>query len=220
MGEFPSGQRGQTVNLLAVLSVVRIHLPPPERRRHHKMTSSFWYGSSGRGFERRLLAACRWHAATAVAFPQKRDPTRSASSSRTTQVRDDFFMLRMKKSSLTCSTAPRFKIVTALLGHDFVFAAGTGRDFHEKSPSGRMGFFGAAARVGEDGAEIRRRSVYTDAAFWSRKSWMTSNRWTGSSCWVVQSFARRSTAARSSEKGEMTASVVQQPLCRCWPRRP
>ena len=172
------------------------------------------------GFERRLLAACRWHAATAVAFPQKRDPTRSASSSRTTQVRDDFFMLRMKKSSLTCSVAPRCKIVTALLGHDFVFAAGTGRDVHEKSPSGWMGFFRAAARVGEDEAEIRRRSVYTDAASWSRKSWMTSNRWTGSSCWVVQSFARRSTAARSSEKGEMTARVVQQPLCRCWPRRP
>ena len=163
---------------------------------------------------------CTLSVATAVAFPQKRDPTRSASSSRTTQVRDDFFMLRMKKSSLTCSAAPRFKIVTALLAHDFAFAAGTGRDVHEKSPSIRMGFFGAAARVGEDGAEIRRRSVYTDAAFWSRKSWMTSNRWMGSSCWVVQSFARRSTAARSSEKGEMTARVVQQPLCRCWPRRP
>ena len=29
MGEFPSGQRGQTVNLLAMPSVVRIHLPPP-----------------------------------------------------------------------------------------------------------------------------------------------------------------------------------------------
>ena len=29
MGEFPSGQRGQTVNLLSVTSVVRIHLPPP-----------------------------------------------------------------------------------------------------------------------------------------------------------------------------------------------
>ena len=27
--EFPSGQRGQTVNLLATLSVVRIHSPPP-----------------------------------------------------------------------------------------------------------------------------------------------------------------------------------------------
>ena len=31
MGEFPSGQRGQTVNLLAVLSMVRIHLPPLEK---------------------------------------------------------------------------------------------------------------------------------------------------------------------------------------------
>ncbi len=31
MGEFPSGQRGQTVNLLAVPSVVRIHLPPFHR---------------------------------------------------------------------------------------------------------------------------------------------------------------------------------------------
>ena len=30
MGEFPSGQRGQTVNLLSVTSAVRIHLPPPK----------------------------------------------------------------------------------------------------------------------------------------------------------------------------------------------
>ena len=29
-GEFPSGQRGQTVNLLALPSVVRIHLPPSD----------------------------------------------------------------------------------------------------------------------------------------------------------------------------------------------
>ena len=29
MGEFPSGQRGQTVNLLSTTSVVRIHSPPP-----------------------------------------------------------------------------------------------------------------------------------------------------------------------------------------------
>ena len=29
MGAFPSGQRGQTVNLLAMPSVVRIHHPPP-----------------------------------------------------------------------------------------------------------------------------------------------------------------------------------------------
>ena len=31
MGEFPSGQRGQTVNLLAMPSMVRIHLPPPNQ---------------------------------------------------------------------------------------------------------------------------------------------------------------------------------------------
>ena len=31
MDGFPSGQRGQTVNLLASLSVVRIHHPPPEK---------------------------------------------------------------------------------------------------------------------------------------------------------------------------------------------
>ena len=29
MGAFPSGQRGQTVNLLRFASVVRIHLRPP-----------------------------------------------------------------------------------------------------------------------------------------------------------------------------------------------
>ena len=29
MERFPSGQRGQTVNLLAALSMVRIHLAPP-----------------------------------------------------------------------------------------------------------------------------------------------------------------------------------------------
>ena len=32
MGDFPSGQRGQTVNLLSLTSVVRIHLPPPKNR--------------------------------------------------------------------------------------------------------------------------------------------------------------------------------------------
>ena len=32
MGDFPSGQRGQTVNLLAMPSVVRIHHLPPSKR--------------------------------------------------------------------------------------------------------------------------------------------------------------------------------------------
>ena len=31
MGEFPSGQRGQTVNLLSLTSLVRIQLPPPNK---------------------------------------------------------------------------------------------------------------------------------------------------------------------------------------------
>ena len=30
-GEFPSGQRGQTVNLLSLTSLVRIQLPPPTK---------------------------------------------------------------------------------------------------------------------------------------------------------------------------------------------
>ena len=30
-GDFPSGQRGQTVNLLSLTSVVRIHHPPPKK---------------------------------------------------------------------------------------------------------------------------------------------------------------------------------------------
>ena len=34
MGAFPSGQRGQTVNLLSVTSVVRIHPLPPEKSTH------------------------------------------------------------------------------------------------------------------------------------------------------------------------------------------
>ncbi len=32
MGDFPSGQRGQTVNLLSTTSLVRIQHPPPQKR--------------------------------------------------------------------------------------------------------------------------------------------------------------------------------------------
>ena len=34
MGEFPSGQRGQTVNLLRIASMVRIRPPPPQKDQH------------------------------------------------------------------------------------------------------------------------------------------------------------------------------------------
>ena len=36
LGDFPSGQRGQTVNLLSLTSVVRIHHPPPEKKPSRK----------------------------------------------------------------------------------------------------------------------------------------------------------------------------------------
>ena len=38
MGEFQSGQMGQTVNLLAMPSVVRIHLPPPIKETSMRMS--------------------------------------------------------------------------------------------------------------------------------------------------------------------------------------
>ena len=41
MGDFPSGQRGQTVNLLATPSVVRIHHPPPRQKAQSKRTEPF-----------------------------------------------------------------------------------------------------------------------------------------------------------------------------------
>ena len=39
MEGFPSGQRGQTVNLLQLASVVRIHLPPPKRNDNFRQES-------------------------------------------------------------------------------------------------------------------------------------------------------------------------------------
>jgi hypothetical protein len=41
MEEFPSGQRGQTVNLLAMPSVVRIHPPPPTKILHLQWMQDF-----------------------------------------------------------------------------------------------------------------------------------------------------------------------------------
>ena len=56
MGEFPSGQRGQTVNLLRIASMVRIRPPPPQKN-HYPMDSGFlWYGCWEGGFERAVQA--------------------------------------------------------------------------------------------------------------------------------------------------------------------
>ena len=45
MGEFPSGQRGQTVNLLSLTSLVRIQLPPPKKE-HRLNRCSFFVGEA------------------------------------------------------------------------------------------------------------------------------------------------------------------------------
>ena len=45
MGEFPSGQRGQTVNLLSLTSLVRIQLPPPNKK--HTLAVCFLFGERG-----------------------------------------------------------------------------------------------------------------------------------------------------------------------------
>ena len=66
MGEFPSGQRGQTVNLLSVTSVVRIHLPPPLSSRRLRLLDNFLRSDDSR--------AGSWRYA-GVAFPQKSGST-------------------------------------------------------------------------------------------------------------------------------------------------
>ena len=45
--EFPSGQRGQTVNLLATLSVVRIHSPPPNLTLYDDKTNVYQFLTCG-----------------------------------------------------------------------------------------------------------------------------------------------------------------------------
>ena len=42
-GGFPSGQRGQTVNLLRLASMVRIHLPPPAKRHFSLWKNVFFH---------------------------------------------------------------------------------------------------------------------------------------------------------------------------------
>ena len=52
MGAFPSGQRGQTVNLLSTTSVVRIHLLPPKNRQ--AIACLFFYPSRRLGISSRV----------------------------------------------------------------------------------------------------------------------------------------------------------------------
>ena len=49
MGAFPSGQRGQTVNLLSLTSVVRIHPLPPTKKVLRKKCLFCWWNRMARG---------------------------------------------------------------------------------------------------------------------------------------------------------------------------
>ena len=68
MGEFPSGQRGQTVNLLRFASMVRIRPPPPQKVQHHSVLDflSLWTDSKGRSKQ-----TVRWTVCPAVASPKR-----------------------------------------------------------------------------------------------------------------------------------------------------
>ena len=74
MGEFPSGQRGQTVNLLSVTSVVRIHLPPPGKPLHRQVWRFFlfvWWIRRGAGVNDAPAA----HQSRGTARPQTGEST-------------------------------------------------------------------------------------------------------------------------------------------------
>ena len=49
MGEFPSGQRGQTVNLLRFASMVRIRPPPPKIADFRQKIGDFYVFTKSKG---------------------------------------------------------------------------------------------------------------------------------------------------------------------------
>ena len=62
MGDFPSGQRGQTVNLLSLTSVVRIHHPPPTQTPTAKAVGVLcWWRMVVRGHRCKCPVALRFH---------------------------------------------------------------------------------------------------------------------------------------------------------------
>ena len=78
MGEFPSGQRGQTVNLLLIASVVRIHLPPPIKNPPAVLVGLLLVGEDS-WIRTHSNPTCRWHVGKTsantgfllTAFPRK-----------------------------------------------------------------------------------------------------------------------------------------------------
>ena len=69
--EFPSGQRGQTVNLLSVTSMVRIHPPPPKLRRVQCTPQLFSFSNAKR-------SRLRWYLNRLSLSVKKAVPLRSS----------------------------------------------------------------------------------------------------------------------------------------------
>ena len=59
LGEFPSGQRGQTVNLLSLTSLVRIQLPPPNKNTDPCGRYFYLVRELGEQLRRQSRALCR-----------------------------------------------------------------------------------------------------------------------------------------------------------------
>ena len=82
MGEFPSGQRGQTVNLLSLTSLVRIQLPPPYKNTDLTRSVFLYLGRSstfGKVCEAHLvrISACGYLRRRRIpSFPENRSVDR------------------------------------------------------------------------------------------------------------------------------------------------
>ncbi len=59
LGEFPSGQRGQTVNLLSLTSLVRIQLPPPNKKPSPCGSVFYLVSELGEHLRRQSRTLCR-----------------------------------------------------------------------------------------------------------------------------------------------------------------
>ena len=72
MGEFPSGQRGQTVNLLRIASMVRIRPPPPQKDQSERIglfvVTGIWRTDSKGGFQH-VFGGCSVFSYAGSLFP-------------------------------------------------------------------------------------------------------------------------------------------------------
>ena len=98
MGRFPSGQRGQTVNLLSTTSMVRIHLSPPFLNKDEGIRPLY------RGVEQ--LAARRAHNPE-VAGSSPASATRTKTIITQEKRNNGFFLFRVESVLLTSSAPER-----------------------------------------------------------------------------------------------------------------